>query len=349
MGHLPAKVKLRHLCLLGCHRTKEDAVNDIFTDLRTAHMDLSIGVPAINRWVKLFKPTAFWLVSVVLGVVMCAFGRISESLEEVSETTVLSVDELIGIGEDTTYQNKRRMRFKKAYKWMRAPFTALRTLVGVVLLGPIVNLLGSFFTGAKFDQPSSEGMLDMIIHSRNPVIKVVQRYLDVLADDTHVFWTLPRCLGGWTERTLRTCATLTLIITSSLWFRLIRVWELWPWRLIYLFWPGYSADERHQVNQEFKKARLCCVDMGFTGRLKQISGADENLSANQEVHDLVMETFKCTPCHNVANEDRFARANMANTASHGKVGNQATMACRHVLCESKVWHRISMERFGWRT
>ena len=134
-------VKLRHLCRLGCHPTRKAAVDEISGDMIAAHLDMSVCVPAINRWLKLFAPAAYWLVAIVLGVVTRAFGTISETLDEKAEATVLSVDELIGIGEDSTYQSKKRVRFKKAYSWLCAPFSALRILVGFMLMdgGPTLT------------------------------------------------------------------------------------------------------------------------------------------------------------------------------------------------------------------
>ena len=47
-------VTYRHGCQLGCHPSREAAVEDIQEDLDLVQMGRKVPVPAINRWLRLF-------------------------------------------------------------------------------------------------------------------------------------------------------------------------------------------------------------------------------------------------------------------------------------------------------
>ena len=57
-----------HWCPLGCHATPKDAIDEINACSDAAVLDLSIGVPALNKWIKLFKPLSQWQSGILLPV-----------------------------------------------------------------------------------------------------------------------------------------------------------------------------------------------------------------------------------------------------------------------------------------
>jgi hypothetical protein len=112
--------KFLHYCHVGCHDSVGAAKADIIKDIKLAHLDLSVPVPALNRWTKLYAPLAYWHVGTVLGYFQHSFKKISAALDREGDAEVLSVDALIGMEEEQTYKAKKRLRFKKSAEWLHS-------------------------------------------------------------------------------------------------------------------------------------------------------------------------------------------------------------------------------------
>jgi hypothetical protein len=111
--------KLRHWCPFGCCGSREEAIRKIQKNFETAVWWSAPTVPACNRWTKMFPPLTFWNVVDKLGFPAAAVAVVGGSARDV-DTPIADVD-VIGPGDDNTYERKKRARFKKTVDWLGRP------------------------------------------------------------------------------------------------------------------------------------------------------------------------------------------------------------------------------------
>ena len=89
-------------------------MEDIYNDIAVANLNMAVPVPALNRWLKLFSPLAYWCAGTVVGYMPLAFEEAFKPICQDAHHAVamLSENELIGLGEEDTYMKKREKRFK---------------------------------------------------------------------------------------------------------------------------------------------------------------------------------------------------------------------------------------------
>ncbi len=133
---------------IGCHESFACAVVCIMKDLDVAYLEVQVIVPAVNRWVKLYTPLAYWHVGNVLGI-QESFNQLAYKLK--TGRGALSIEALVGIEDETTFEQKRAARFKKSAQWMDLPLTIKQQATGVSVMQPIVALMGKFFAEARWE------------------------------------------------------------------------------------------------------------------------------------------------------------------------------------------------------
>ena len=173
--------KFRHYCPVGCHASPEAAVDDISNDINLANLDMAVPVPALNRWLKLFSPLAFWCAGTIGGYLPSAFEEAFRPICQENAhhaVAMLSENELIGLGEEDTYMKKREKRFRRASGWLSAESTALQQSVGCVLLVPIVRCMGSFFKAAEFERKKVLAIYDFCRETSSPGSTTINRKLE---------------------------------------------------------------------------------------------------------------------------------------------------------------------------
>jgi hypothetical protein len=109
------------------------------------------------RWVKLFKPLAYFSVGTTMGYLPEAFGRVCQPS---TAPLVLSDADLFGIGDEDTYAKKRERRFQSSWRWLIAQDSAMKQSVGATLLIPLVSMMGRFFAQSKFENSGEKGVLE---------------------------------------------------------------------------------------------------------------------------------------------------------------------------------------------
>eukprot|EP00969_Alexandrium_andersonii_P033357 1456540-Alexandrium_andersonii.AAC.1 len=64
-----------HVCCLGCHSSREAAIDDIMLALDQCFLSTMPRIPALNRWTKLFQPASWWCIgSLIHGLFPAAFS-----------------------------------------------------------------------------------------------------------------------------------------------------------------------------------------------------------------------------------------------------------------------------------
>lgn len=97
-----------HYCPIGCHSSIEAVQIEVEADMREAHLDVHVGVPAVNRWVKLGGPLAYFTVGTVMGWLPQSFASIQTTLAK-DDLGVLDIDEMLGPGGDNTHAKTKKV------------------------------------------------------------------------------------------------------------------------------------------------------------------------------------------------------------------------------------------------
>lgn len=320
------------------------AVAAVAKDLQEAHLDMHVPVPAINRWIKLFMPLPYWNVGVRLRYLPKAFEVLARFVEK-KEAAPLVLADLIGIGTDETWQQKRRARFKKSTAWLNNPLTSLRLTTATTCLLPVVTLMSRLFLDARFTSAGHSSMMQFsAVSSPSPASVACSRYFDMLRDPELDVWLPIRGIGDWSEDRVKCASVVSITIVAGLWFRTILPFTLWPWRLGRAVDPHASLEARRETSAEFFKCKAeCCTDPGFGRHVRRAMQEPHDLTTKAELILLVRGTLSKCPADNIANEDRFARQTASHHGCQGNVPGHATVAARHTLSEHQAWHSIAMD------
>ena len=255
-------VEWRHYCPIGCHDSRQSAIDEIVQDMRIAHLDLHVPVPAVNRWTKLYAPLSYFHVGSFFGHLPASFQALSKNLSK--ESGVLDVDALVGPGDEDTYEQKRKVRANKCAAWMSRETTRHQQAVGISTLKPAISLMGKFFEEAKLTKSGNGSANEFCIRATSPAHATLHRYFDLLGQPEAIFWLPVRGSGIWSQHCLKLVASAVYFSVGSVHHRLVRPFESWPWPLAKLVSELTSTAEKDEVVEAFMaKDTECCFDRGF--------------------------------------------------------------------------------------
>ena len=335
----------RHYCPLGCHDSEQAAKEDICNDVDEAHLSMGVSVPALNRWLKIFDPEAFWCVGTVANYLPESFEEATRPGND-SRDDNLTASELMGVGTESTFRKMMGKRWRMATDWMTAEATALMLCVGCVLLVPIVLLMGAFFADSRLDKQEHWGLLDFCLDHRNPAWRTCTRFINMLRDINDRAWLPLVGFSGWSEMKFAVAATEAYKIVAGLWFRLVYTFSKWPWRLAKAFDLGAPREERLQICKDFLRCDPEHLEPGLARQIRGLVTTADELVDSEEVRSLVMNTFKKVGSQNIGNEDRFARQKRFAQSCHGHCASHTTVAHKHLLAEAVAQHGIAMDKFA---
>ena len=131
----------------------------------------------------------------------------------------------------------------------------------------------------------------------------------MLRDPDADCWLPVSGFAGWDERKFSVAGTEAFKILAGIWLRLVREFHNWPWRLARGFDMAEPLHERLRVCRDFMACDADHMDPGFGGPIRQAvdSGSAEDLAGRHDVQRIVEHSFQKVECHNIRNEDRFAR------------------------------------------
>lgn len=167
------------------------------------------------------------------------------------------------VDEATEFRMQEQKRFKKTSEWLSAVCTADKLLIMGITLRGMVELLATFFKGARRYDPTPWVSLLPFIGSESPAMHVLSDTLGHLRDAEHAVW-LP-IVGGsrvWTERLYVLASTAKWALIGQLHKRFHVALALrWPWRLGLLLSDTVTDDEKKAIAQELYRCEgTCCLD-----------------------------------------------------------------------------------------
>ena len=246
-----------------------------------------LTIPALNKWTTV-SPSAT-IVSAMQH--FCGiFPRVFEECFPLKPSGQCSSSEDEGgqVGQpiDQTRQWRRlaRKRQRKAALYLRDEASAFRTLLWVVVTGPVVRIHFALFKHAtwlsqrKPADPSDEendlsSAAAFIQGALSPATKCIRLLAEALGDPAHSLW-LPlqglytpqppqQNVLSWPQEKLRITRRCVLTLTGQMWRKLVESWDRYPWKLTE-FLQG-SAAERLEFAKKLFEMPDCCLD-GFTSK-----------------------------------------------------------------------------------
>ena len=166
-------VLYRQWCPLGRHSSFQEAVGKICRLIGSAQLRITVTKPAMNKWIKLQKPLGYIHAGVKKGYLQLAFDVKCRPKDDGVGGELPSA-ELIGLGDDG-YNKQVEMRFSKGGKWLNADDTPIQQGAACTILAPAISLMGEEFANAAYGV-ENDGVLQYILDTNNPVLKVVNRY-----------------------------------------------------------------------------------------------------------------------------------------------------------------------------
>ena len=109
-----------------------------------------------------------------------------------------------------------------------------------------------------------------------------------------------------------------LSICTNVWARLVLPYSGFPWKLAALANPGLTDAEADSIVNEFLRAGACCLDTGFSARLRRQVSNPSDLKRGGRLFSVV-ELLTHQKVLNAKIEDTFARHNSVAQAARGHI------------------------------
>lgn len=330
--------ELYHYCPYGCHQSLDEVCKDFHECICKLFLEHPPSVIAENKWTKLWPPLVHF--AAFLGIGSQLLQGASAGLRNLAADLDLGEvreDDLLGMDDRLTYLRKEQTRVLKASRFFNAESIREKLVASSLAMKCSLHVMGAFFKSARrYEAGQPRSILSLIHPNKSPAAACLQQYIRVLRDDTDPHWLpLAGGGGGWSPRLYHMASVPALMEMGNIYRRFIVAMDCWPWRLGLLLDDSLGDAAQQALAQELLDAHPCCLD-DFTLKFRQESGfvVQDVLSAPRLRR--LREIFEHVPLTNVGAENRFASAHTRHATSHGNAVGTETLACEHVLAESKM-------------
>jgi hypothetical protein len=202
---LAFKNQMVHFCGFGCCVDRAQSVDRIAELIIAVFLGVLPAVPALNRWLKLYQPLAWWTLAVVFGAVLSSaiVNLVTSFIER--ECPLGTAD---AVGDDaeaavsgSAHQAERRRRLKKTVTFLTSAFLVERLLVCCVMLRIMVRLMGTAFNMSKSGGDKSVPTWAHV--DTSPACRALRSFLRAGHDTRDALWFPVVAVVGWTEYTQR--------------------------------------------------------------------------------------------------------------------------------------------------
>ncbi len=136
----------------------------------------------------------------------------------------------------------------------------------------------------------------------------------------HLFWSLVIAVGG-------------------IWRRLVKPYRRFPFCLALLVDPHTSTEHKTQLAKFFLNLSPCCLDVSYTGPLRQHVNSVEDLLSDNSIGQHILKGSFSSKNHNIAVETSFGRAASMRQTNRGRTDRSHNMCSKHLLAEISYAHK----------
>jgi hypothetical protein len=338
-----------HICG-GCCNNREEAIAK-GQKLIEAEVLKPLPLPAINKWTKV-APTVAHIALLQLfhnGWVVEAFK--TEFGELVDDESDLSNEEdrklEVPVNESRKWRVLARRRNMRATNFLSESQSLWINLLWCHLASGCMSLHARLFKNATWFTDRSPRELSRARHllgtfcdlDTNPAWANLKDLLGVLENPQQHLCLLVWKFGpldSWPQPRRRIVRKAIMVMTGQLARKLILPWQQYPWRL----WPLALQDVDECTRQACAQALLtshpCCLDHGFSKRLKDLHPCESELLST-DVRKFLAIVFERVALTSTFIERRFAQY----TNWCDKQPKLSTLAAKHItsVCKgvARVW------------
>lgn len=262
------------------------------TRLIEEHILKPLPLPAMNKWTKV-APTVAAVTLLSLfhgGFIVDAFKQEFGELQDEPSDGSNDEDEKLGVpvNEARRWRVLARRRNMRATHFLSDPQTLWINLLWCQLARGAMTLHAQLFKNATWfsDRPQKER--DRAVHllatfcctDSSPAQRVLRGLAAILESPDQGLSLLTWRFGplaGWPEVRLRIVRRAILAMVGQLARKLILPWQQYPWRVWPLAVPDSSPQERATCAQDLLAAPPCCLDSGFSLKLRRMNPSQEEL------------------------------------------------------------------------
>lgn len=350
-----------HWCGQGCScRDEAHALERALVAWDKVVNQRKLPIASLPRWTKYQRPAKQMALAVAVHGVQVeawrqmASGAAVPQLDEEGLGNLAADIDVAQMPNERTEVQIKTARLKKASKFFgnkEALLPMTKCLLGVVKVNDLVRKL---FEESKQESIVACGscvgpIFDLASDEHSPPLKVLDRLLGTLAEEsTH--WSLLRLMqGGWTPESRKHIQTIVLRLKSNIWFRLYRFYKHWPWPLAVACDSRASRAKQLEPILRLFQARPCCLDGGVAGPLAADLMSEEELLSPGRKRAFLTAFFQQAKSQTIAVEERFKRVRTSSQASSGHTQQIPTMTSNHVLGELRSVHASRLAAKGVQT
>jgi hypothetical protein len=326
---------ITHFCPLGCHASREAAVQQFYDDIVEVFLAHPPSLPAFNKWTKFFPLVAWFASFCCLHFILpgCLANLCALLREEEVEMRI--VEQVEGLNDDVAFRSQEQVRFRKTSNFLNAVVTPDK-LVGIAItLEVAIKLLGHFFDWASRYSPSDAHSVLPLLKSSSPGRVAARSCLSLWQDPQHANWdALVSSNRPWSESLYLVASAPLWVMIGQLWCRFDRPFHDWPWRLAQCVNDEVSEGARQLLAAELYRADDCDLDP-FTTWIRSMFLTSGAFLADDNLRFLRL-LFESTPASNVHSENRFSRNSRQIVSAHGNPALPSTLAAAHMLSEAKT-------------
>lgn len=354
--------KIIHHCHFACCCTsKKDSLRRAKAAICEVLFAAHPSTPAVSRWTSCVKSARVYLLANVgHGIMQQAFQRMYRPKKRKTnnddpclhdgEQAMVALKDLLALpsSDSAIFQRQLRYRSSRAADWLASRNMTIELAVGVLLSGPVDQLLGWVFAtqSKELHKAACPEELPLVglasPYSQGRVaLDNLCRMLSEDAGDNDLLFVM-NCLAHNIEQECeRDFAHYELLqhsilmVAAEVYDRLIEPFSRWPWRLALLLERRLHQDDRVRIAREFVDASACCLDDVATFVRTKFTTTEQLLSG---IAGIFLQALFSQKISNIACETNFARAGTQHRVQAGKTAKLASMGAKHVLAEVTSLH-----------
>ena len=146
--------RILHYCAFGCCGSRAEAVGKVQQALDDFLLLCRPRVPALNRWTRVYQPTAWWTLALaLLGIIPRCWSHLSQPAPP--DLIAAATGDGAGPATEFTYRAQQRVRWNKATAWLVDVRTLPRLLTCTTLMLPALDIMADIFCANKKTYRSS--------------------------------------------------------------------------------------------------------------------------------------------------------------------------------------------------
>ena len=104
-----------------------------------------------------------------------------------------------------------------------------------------------------------------------------------------------------------------------------------------------SLAEKERIAKEFLETNPCCLEVGFSGPLREAVASANDILPGGRFHVLLKSAFQGLP-YNIGCENSFARIKGMQKCNRGRTDLTSSLCAKHLLAEAKTSHLTSLNK-----